>query len=351
MEFRWDYGAAILAKIVAIRREIAMRMPSLRAAVAVSICIGTLMLSFAVYAQDYPTRPIRIVVPTPPGGSTDLASRLLAPLLSQALGQPIIVENRAGASGAIAADVVAKAEPDGHTLLMIIDQNTILPSLKRHLNHSIVTSFAPISMVGKGSLVLVAHPSVPANTIPELIAYAKRNAGKLSMASPGTGTSAQLAGELFKQVTGLSDITDIPFKGGGEAIGAVLGGQVQLASMGMAPVLPHVKSGKLKALGVTGATRSSALPDVPTMSEAGFPGMVLTNWLGLVAPAGTPPAVVARLHTELLKALRVPSVVEGLARLALEPAPSPTPADFGQEIKGEIQRWSKVVKAAKIEAD
>ena len=328
-----------------------MRMPSLRAAVAVSICIGTLMLSLAVYAQDYPTRPIRIVVPTPPGGSTDLASRLLVPLLSQALGQPIVVENRAGASGAIAADVVAKADPDGYTLLMIIDQNTILPSLKRHLNHSIVNSFAPISMVGKGSLVLVAHPSVPANTIPELVAYAKRNGGKLAIASPGTGTSAQLAGELFKQVTGLSDITDIPFKGGGEAIGAVLGGQVPLASMGMAPVLPHVKSGKLKALGVTGATRSPALPDVPTMSEAGLPGMVLTNWLGLVAPAGTPPAIVARLHTELLKALRAPSVVEGLARLALEPAPSPTPADFGQEISGEIQRWSKVVKAAKIEAD
>jgi tripartite-type tricarboxylate transporter receptor subunit TctC len=171
------------------------------------------------------------------------------------------------------------------------------------------------------------------------------------MASPGTGTSAHLAGELFKQVTGLSDITHIPFKGGGEAIGAVLGGQVPLASMGMAPVLPHIKAGKLIALGVTGATRSPALPDVPTMAEAGLPGMVLTNWLGLVAPAGTPPAIINRLHDELLKTLRLPVVVQGLQGLAFEPAPSPSPADFQKEIASELQRWAKIVKSAGIEAD
>jgi tripartite-type tricarboxylate transporter receptor subunit TctC len=327
-----------------------MRIAILRAAVAV-LAAWTTLLSPASGAQSYPSRPIKIVVPTPPGGSTDLTTRMLATPLSQALGQPIVVENRPGASGAIGADVVAKAEPDGYTLLMIIDQNTILPSLKRHLNHSIVTSFAPISMVGKGSIVLVANPSVPARTIPELVAYARSNRGKLSMASPGTGTSAHLAGELFKQVTGLSDITHIPFKGGGEAIGAVLGGQVPLASMGMAPVLPHIKAGKLIALGVTGATRSPALPDVPTMAEAGLPGMVLTNWLGLVAPAGTPPAIINRLHDELLKTLRLPVVVQGLQGLAFEPAPSPSPADFQKEIASELQRWAKIVKSAGIEAD
>jgi tripartite-type tricarboxylate transporter receptor subunit TctC len=302
-------------------------------------------------AQSYPTRAIRIVVPTPPGGSTDLATRLIAAPLSKALGQPIIVENRGGASGAIGADEVAKAQPDGYTLLMIIDQNTILPSLKRHLHHSMVTSFAPISMVGKGSLVLVAHPSIPVRTLAELVAYAKRNPGKLSYASPGTGTSPHLAGELLKQATGLRDITHIPFKGGGEAIGAVLGGQVPLAMLGMAPVLPSIQAGKLHALGVTGATRSPVLPDVPTMTESGYPTLVLTNWLGLVAPAGTPAAVIDRLHSELTKTLQLPAVKQGLARLALEPAASPTPNEFRHEIDRELQRWAAVVSAAGIQAE
>ncbi|MBS0320051.1 MAG: tripartite tricarboxylate transporter substrate binding protein [Proteobacteria bacterium] len=299
----------------------------------------------------WPTRPIRIVVPTPPGGATDLATRIIAPPLAERLGQPVIVENRPGASGAIGADVVAKAEPDGYTLLMIIDQNAILPFIRRNLNHDLLKSFADISMVGKGSIVLVAYPPTPYNTIPALVAYAKAHPGTLSYASPGTGTSTHLAGELLKQATGLSDLQHVPYKGGGEAMSAVLGGQVPLAMLGMAPALAQIKAGKLKALAVSGPVRATALPDVPTMKEAGFPTLVLANWLGLVAPAGTPPAVVAKLHAALADTLGMPAVVESFDKLALVPSPSPTPDAMHRELDSEMKRWGAVVKAAGVEPE
>ncbi|MCC6197747.1 MAG: tripartite tricarboxylate transporter substrate binding protein [Burkholderiales bacterium] len=315
------------------------------------VAAALLLISSLTFAQPWPSRPIRIVVPTPPGGTTDLATRIIATPLSERLGQPIVVENRPGASGAIGANAVAEAKPDGYTLLMIIDQNAILPSIRRNLDHDLLKSFTEISMVGRSLIVLVAYPGVPYSTVGELIAYARAHPKTLSYASPGVGTSTHLAGELFKQATGLSDIQHIPFKGGGEAISAVLGGQVPIAMLGMAPALARIKADKLKALAIAGPARAAALPDVPTMKEVGFPTVTLSSWLGLVAPAGTPPTIVAKLRDALADTLAMPSVIQAFDKLALLPAPSATPDEFRRELEGELKRWGAIVKVAGIEPE
>ncbi len=316
---------------------------------AVIVVMG-LALAPVTRAQTWPTKPVRIIVPHAPGGVTDVVTRLVAQPLSEALGQSVVVENRPGAAGLLGTELAAAAEPDGYTLLMFVDTNTIFPSTVKALRHDPAKSFAPITILGRGSHVMVAHPSLPVANMRELVQYAKQHPKELSYASPGSGSPQHLGTEIIKQSAGI-DMVHIPYKGGGQAIVDVVGGQVKLGMLGMAPALPHVKAGKLKALAVTGATRSSVLPDVPTVAESGFPGFQTGQWQGIVAPAGTPPAVIRRLHEEMLKIMRLPAVVEKLASIGMDTTTSATPEEFALTLGEELRRWPQVVKAAGIQPE
>jgi tripartite-type tricarboxylate transporter receptor subunit TctC len=314
----------------------------------VAACAWT--LTPAATAQSWPAKPIRIIVPHAPGGVTDVVTRTLAQPLSEALGQPVVVENRPGAAGLLGTEVAAAAPPDGYTLVMFVDTNTIFPSTVKVLHHDPQTSFAPITLLGRGSHVLVAHPSLPVTNLQELIAYAKAHPNELSFASPGTGSPQQLGFEIIKLKSGI-DVVHIPYKGGGQAILDVLGGQVKLGMVGMAPALPHIRAGKLKALAVTSKERSPVLPDVPTVAESGFPGFETGQWQGIAAPAGTPQAVILRVHGELLKIMRQPAVVEKMASIGMDTSVSATPNDFALMLQDELKRWPAVVKAAGIKPE
>lgn len=309
-----------------------------------------LILAPVVSAQTWPSRPIKIIVPHAPGGVTDVVARTLAQPLSEALGQPVVVENRAGAAGLLGTEVAAAAPADGYTLVMLVDTNTIFPSTVKSLRHDPATSFAPITLFGRGSHVLVAHPSLPVSNLQELVAYAKANPNELSFASPGTGSPQQLGFETIKLRSGIN-VVHIPYKGGGQAIIDVLGGQVKLGMVGMAPALPHIKAGKLKALAVTGKSRANVLPDVPTVAESGFPGFETGQWQGLAAPAGTPAVAVNRLHEELLKIMRQPAVAEKMASIGMDSSVSATPNDFAVMLQDELKRWPAIVKAAGIQPE
>lgn len=304
----------------------------------------------AALAQSWPSKPVRIIVPHAPGGVTDVVTRTVAQPLSEALGQPVVVDNRPGAAGLLGTEVAATAAPDGYTLLMFVDTNTIFPSTVKSLRHDPAKSFAPITILGRGAHVLVAHPSLPVETLQDLVRYAKAHPRELSYASPGTGSPQHLGVEIIKSAAGL-DMVHIPYKGGGQAIVDVVGGQVKLGILGMAPALPHIKSGRLKALAVTGATRSKVLPDVPTVAESGFPGFETGQWQGIVAPAGTPAAVITRTHDELLKIMRQPAIAEKLASIGMDTTTSATPEDFARMLQDELKRWPEVVKAAGIQAE
>lgn len=304
-------------------------------------------------AQAWPTKPIRIIVPHAPGGVTDVVTRVVAQPLGEALGQAVVVENRPGAAGLLGTEVAAKAVPDGYTWVMFVDTNTIFPSTVKQLHHDPATSFVPVTVLGRGSHVLIAHPSVPANNLLELVAYAKANPGTLSIASPGSGSPQHLAFEILKLNTGI-DIVHVPYKGGGAAIADVVGGQVKLGILGMAPALPHIRAGRLKAIAVTGKTRAAVLPDVQTFAESGVPGLAgfeTGQWQGLAGPAGIPSAIVTRMHDELVKIMKQPAVVEKLAAIGMDPVTSPTPDDFARMIRDELKRWPSAVKAAGIQPE
>lgn len=301
-------------------------------------------------AQTWPAKPVRIVVPHAPGGVTDVVTRTVAQPLSEALGQAVVVENRPGAAGLLGTDFAAKAPADGYTLLMFVDTNTIFPSTVKQLQHDPVTSFAPITLLGRGAHVLVAHPSLPVSDLQGLVAYARLHPKELSYASPGAGSPQHLGFEIIKNSSGI-DVVHIPYKGGGQAIVDVIGGNVKLGMLGMAPALPHIKAGKLKALAVTGAARSTVLPDVPTVAESGFPGFETGQWQGIVAPAGTPQVVILRTHEELQKVMRQPAVAEKLASIGMDTTTSATPADFAKMLQDELKRWPAVVKAAGIQPE
>jgi tripartite-type tricarboxylate transporter receptor subunit TctC len=301
-------------------------------------------------AQPWPSKPIRVLVPHAPGGVTDVITRIVTQPLAEALGQPIIVENRPGASGLLGTEVAARAAPDGYTLLMYVDTNTIFPSTVKQLAHDPDSSFVPITLLARGSHLVVAHPSVPVSNLREFIVYAKQNPGQLSYASPGTGSPQHLAGETIKRDAGI-DMTHIPYKGGGQAIGDVVGGQVMIGVLGMAPALPHVKAGKLKVLAVTGTNRSSLLPDVPTVAESGLPGFSTIQWTGIVAPAGTSPAIVARVYAAVAEVLRQPAIIEKISALGQEAQASASPEEFQQMIRAEIRRWPAVVSAAGVKPE
>ena len=309
-----------------------------------------LALAANAQAETWPTRPIRIVVAQAPGGVTDVVTRIIAQPLSEILGQAVVVEDRPGATGLVGTEVVARAAPDGYTLLSYVDANTIIPSTMKHIDHDPDRSFAAITLVARGSHVIVANPSAPFSTLRELIDYAKAHPGEVSYASPGTGSPQHLATETLARETGIR-ITHIPYKGGGQAIVDVVAGNVPLGTVGLAPALPHLRAHKLKAIAVTGVTRSPLLPDVPTVAETAVPGFATVQWQGLTAPAGTPPAVIERLHQAMVDVMKRPDVVEKIRNQGLEAVSSASPEEFQQMIRTELKRWPAVVKAAGVQPE
>ena len=322
----------------------------LRSAISIACLALGAALAAVVPAQAWePTKPITIVVGFAPGGVTDVISRLFAQKLSEQLGQPVVVENKPGSGGNIATDFVARAAPDGYTLQMWLDSNTIAPALYKKLNHDPMKDFTHISLLAVGPHIIVVHPSFAVNNMKELIDNVKANPG-LPYASSGNGTAQHLGGEQLKMLTGI-DMTHIPYKGGGQAINDVVGGQVKLAVLGLAPVLPFIKAGKLKALAVTGDKRSPVLPGVPTVIESGVPGFTTLQWFGVVAPTGTPAPIVARLHAEFAKAAKDPMIIERVNAVGLEMNVSAAPADLTKFLRNDMAKWPSIVKAAGATVD
>ena len=300
--------------------------------------------------QLYPSKPIRIIVPFPPGGAVDFYARVVQEPLSEALGQPVIIDNRAGASGMIGADLVAKAPPDGYTLLLgNIASLAINVGIYPKMAYDPAKDFTPIMHTVDVNYVLVVHPSVPANSVAELVAYAKANPGKLSYGSAGSGSMPHLSTELMKALAGI-DLVHVPYKGGGPMVTDLLGGSVQLAIADQANLMPHVKTCKLRALGVASPKRSAIYPELPTIAESGFAGYEATAWQGLVGPAGMPPDVVRRLNQTLAKVMALPAVRERLISGGLDPV-ADTPEEFGRFIRSEISKWSKIAKDVGAKAE
>ncbi len=309
-----------------------------------------LVASGAALAQAWPTRPVKIIVPYPPGGVTDMFSRVLGAQLQESLGQPFLVENKPGASQMVGATFVAKAPPDGYTLY--VGSTTSLgmnPYTQKNIQYDPVRDFAPVSLAMTMPMFLVINPAVPATTVKELVAVLKANPGKYSYATTGNGSSTHMAGELFKKMTG-TQMTAIPYKGSGPGIADLIAGQVQLSIDPGASSLPSVKSGKLRALAVTGKKRFALMPDLPTIDEAGVPGYESVIWFGIVATAGTPPAVTAKLSHEIGRILRLPANVEKFGAFAIDLTPT-TPEDFGSLIKADVAKWSKELSEAGIKPE
>ena len=312
------------------------------------LALALLALGGTVSAQNYPDRPVRVVNGFAAGGGSDILLRTLLPKWSELMGQSVVVDYRTGAGGNVAMEAVAKSPADGYTLLMGSPGLATNSSLYGNLTFDPLRDFAPISLVGTVPNVLVVHPSLNVSSVRELIALAKAQPGKLNYASPGTGTSLHLAAELFKLSAGV-DIVHVPYKGGGQAQTDVVAGQVQVMFNVLPSALPLIKSGRLKALAVTSRTRSEALPDVPTMIEAGVPDYTAVTWNGIVAPAGTPPAVIRKLNEALVATVRAPETREQFAKIGQEQAWS-TPEEFAAFIRDETAKWRRVIQAAGIKA-
>jgi len=316
----------------------------------ISAAVIALAFSLQTFAQNYPVKPVRLIVPFAAGGNVDITARQIAPGLSELLGQNFIVDNRVGAGGVIGAEAVAKAAPDGYTLMMGSNSTvSVAPSLYPKLAYHPVRDFAPVSLVATTPFVLVVHPSVPVKSVKELIALAKTKPGRLAMASGGTGSSNHLVGELFQSLTG-AKFTHVPYKGGGPAGVDLMAGQVDLLFDQLSSSVGPLKSGRIRALAVTSAARTAVFPEIPTMKEAGVADFEVTNITGVLAPAGTSAEIIGRLNAAILKVLGSASVKERFAGLALEPAPS-TPEQFSVYIKEDFARWTKVVKDASIKVD
>ena len=303
----------------------------------------------AAFAQPYPSKPIRIVVPYPPGGFNDTLGRTLAAKFTESWGQPAVVENKPGGNTLIGSDFVAKSAPDGYTLLVVAFPFSVVPSLFKTMPYDTVKDFAPVILAATSPNLLVVNPQLPVKSVGELVALAKAKPGTLSYASTGNGSSNHISMELFKTLAGV-DIVHIPYKGSAPAVTDLLGGQVMLMFDNVPNVLPQVKAGRLRALGTSGAQRSALAPDVPTVAEAGVPGYELTVWFGLVAPAGTPREVVQKLNAEVAKILAMPDVRERFMAQGVEPLGS-TPEQFGEHIKAQMTKWSKVVRDAGVKAE
>ena len=321
--------------------------PSIR----ILIVLAAVGLNEGAWAQQYPTKPIRMVIGLAPGGGTDIVGRILAQKLTEALGQPILPDNRGGAAGQIGTELVAKAPADGYTVLMgHIAALSILPSLVQKLPYDPVKDFAPVSLVAIGPNLLVVHPSLPVKTVKDLIALAKARPGQLHFASPGAGSVQHLAGELFK-LNAKVDMLHVPYKGSGQSIVDLVAGHVHLDFDSVPPVLPHVKSGRLRAIAVTSEKRYGLLPEIPTVSESGLPGFDMSTWWGLLMPSnGSSKQVVARLHAETVKILRMPDVKERMAAVGAETVGN-SPEEFAGFIRTERTKYAKIVKDANIKID
>jgi tripartite-type tricarboxylate transporter receptor subunit TctC len=318
------------------------------ALIAFAAAIIAASASFA-QAQEYPTRPIRVVVPFSPGGAVDGPMRIIAQELSKRIGQQVIVDNRPGAGATIGTELVAKAPPDGYTLLLASQTNAISATLYAKLSYDPVEDFAPISLIGREPGVLVVHPSLPVKTFQEFVAYVKERPGKIDYASSGNGSGQHLFVALLSSMTGMK-MNHVPYRGSGQATADLLGGQVQVAIPGTAGMVGHIKAGKLRPLAVTGAHRSPQLPDVPTVMESGVPGYEAYVWMGLLAPKGTPAPIVDKLHRELVQVLDTTEVKTYMASAGIEIVGS-TPAEFGAFFRSERDLWAKVVKETGAKID
>jgi tripartite-type tricarboxylate transporter receptor subunit TctC len=306
-------------------------------------------LASVAAAQGYPARPVRLIIPFPPGGSNDIVGRMIAAQLGERLGQTMVVDNRGGAGGTIGTELAARSQADGYTLLLISTAYAFNTSIYKKLPYDPVRSFTPVALLGSGPGVLVVNPALPVGSVRDLIALAKERPGKLNNASAGIGSFQHLASELLRIQAGIEWL-HVPYKGGGPAMMDLIAGQADASVGSLIQMLPHIRSGKLKALGTTGAKRSPVLPDVPTVAEAGVPGYEATNWWGFLAPAGTPPAIVERLHQEVVA---VQASAETKRRFESEGAEAlqMSPADFGAFIAAETTKWARVVKEAGITAE
>jgi len=313
---------------------------------AASVAFAFALVAGLAQAQDWPSKPIRMIVPYPPGGGTDVVARIVNEKLSPELGQPLVIDNKGGAGGSVGTELAAKAPSDGYTVLMTLSSHTINPKLYTKLAYDVERDFIPVSLAAMIPQIVVAHPSVPAGNIQELIALLKANPGKFNYASVGIGSPGHIAGELFKLKTGVQ-MTHVPYKGGGPAVSDTIGGQVQLLFVSMPAAWQHVKGGRLKALAVTSAKRSIAAPDLPTIAEQGVPEVVVDSWYGLLVPAKTPAPIVAKLNAAMVKVLQMPEVREKLLAQGAEAASSSS-ADFDALIREELKKWDYVIREAKI---
>ena len=315
--------------------------------VVAAACMTGVMAGGLAFAQHYPTRAVRMIVPFAPGGPTDTIARLIANHLGNTLKQQVIVDNRAGAGGNIGMGIAADAAPDGYTMLLVSSSFVVNPSLYRKIPYDPFKSFAFISNVAASPNVFTAHPSSPVKSIAELVKSAKGNPGKFNIATPGIGTTPDLSARLLALTTKV-DLTAVPYGGAGPAVSAVVGNQVPIGCTALPPTTPHIQAGRLRALSVTSAKRSEALPEVPTMAEAGYRGQDAETLQGLMVPAGTPKQIVTRLHSEVVKIMAMPDVRKRVVDLGFYIIAN-TPDEFGAQVKEEVEKWGKVIRSAKIE--
>lgn len=325
-----------------------MRKQLLQVGVA-AIAVTSVFVAVSAQAQNYPTRPIRMIVPFAPGGATDVPTRLVAAKLAERMGQAVVIDNRPGAGGAVGTGTVAKAEPDGHTLLMTSTPFVLSPHMYKSLPYDPLKDFVQVTQFGSAPNVLVVHPTLGVKSVKELIALAKPQPGKLDWASSGSGGGQHLFGEMFMSMAGIK-VTHVPYKGSGAAIADVLGGQVKIGFPGIVIALPHHKAGRLLAIGVTTAKRSPQMPDVPSIAEAGVKGYDATFWLGLSVPRGTPKAIIDRLHKETTAVLQLKDIIEGFERSGTDTVPS-SPEAFRKFVLSEHEKWGKVIRDAGIVAN
>ncbi len=309
---------------------------------------ATMILAESAVAQTYPSKTVRMVIPFSAGGAADVPGRIIMQKLSSVLGQQVIVENRPGAGSTIGADIVAKSQPDGYTIFMISNTHFVSASLHKKLSYDSLNSFTPVTQITNAPNVLVVHPSLPVKSVKDLIALAKSRPGQIDFASSGNGSTQHLTGALFASMAGIN-ITHIPYRGSGPVTADLLGGQVMLAFPGIAGMLPHIRAGKLRPLGVTGSRRSAELPDVPTIAEAGVKNYEMLAWFGVAAPKGLPRPIQMKLHANLLQVLQAPEMKSALQKVGQEPTWNGNPEQFFAFMKNEAAKWAKVVKASGAE--
>lgn len=317
---------------------------------ALLIALPVVLFPLLAGAQDYPNRPVRVIVPTPAGSGSDMSMRMVTPELSALLGQQVVVDNRAGAGGRIGTELAAQSAPDGYTLVLGTPGTlTIMQHMQKNVPYQTLRDFAPIGLISQGPYLLVAHPSVPVRGVKDLLALAKAQPGKLNYGSAGTGATNHLAMELFKSMARVN-IVHVPYRGGALATTDLVAGHVDLSMLSITPLLPHVRAGRLRALGITSAKRFALLPDMPTVSESGVPGYEAITWFGLLAPAGTPQTVLARLSDALQKVLRAPETREKFQRGGAEPGDK-NPAEFAELIRRETELYGKLIRESGIKAN